>query len=111
MENREDLRSILRFLPLVLRSGSLTWHPPVAEKLEALSKGPHHSKINTGEALFSTISSLRDSLEFDYSDSHARHVSAGYSLVSSTSFTLLTMFCILCSFIFQEIGTLLDGLW
>ncbi|KAG9132800.1 hypothetical protein Leryth_026316 [Lithospermum erythrorhizon] len=94
MENREDLRSILPFLPLVLRSGSLTWHPPVAEKLETLSKGPHHSKINTGEALFSTISSLRDSLEFDYSDSHARHVSGGYSLYFDSVFLINIIYII-----------------
>ncbi|KAK6772932.1 hypothetical protein RDI58_028170 [Solanum bulbocastanum] len=62
MEKREDLESILPFLPFSLRSSSLFWTAPVAEALTDLSKGPYHSKIDSGEALFIAISDIRNSL-------------------------------------------------
>ncbi|KAF3640379.1 Poly(ADP-ribose) glycohydrolase 1 [Capsicum annuum] len=62
MENKEDLKSILPFLPLSLSSSSLSWPPPVVEALSTLSKGPHHSKINSGELLFISIFDMRNSL-------------------------------------------------
>lgn len=62
MEKREDLKSILPFLPLSLRSSSLFWPPPVSEALNDLSKGPNHSKIDSGEVLFIVISDIRKSL-------------------------------------------------
>ncbi|XP_055812981.1 poly(ADP-ribose) glycohydrolase 1-like isoform X2 [Solanum dulcamara] len=62
MEKREDLKSILPFLPLSLRSSSLFWPPPVAEALNDLSKGPNHSKIDSGEVFFIAISAIRKSL-------------------------------------------------
>ncbi|KAH0708329.1 hypothetical protein KY284_009756 [Solanum tuberosum] len=62
MEKREDLKSILPFLPFSFRSSSLFWPAPVAEALTDLSKGPHHSKIDSGEVLFIAISDIRNSL-------------------------------------------------
>ncbi|XP_042514088.1 poly(ADP-ribose) glycohydrolase 1-like isoform X2 [Macadamia integrifolia] len=59
---REDLKSILPFLPLVLRSSSLFWPSQVVEALKALSRGPEHSRVESGEVLFLAISDLRDSL-------------------------------------------------
>ncbi|KAG8100348.1 hypothetical protein GUJ93_ZPchr0013g35230 [Zizania palustris] len=40
METRGDLRSILPFLPVVLRGGALLWPPPAQEALKALALGP-----------------------------------------------------------------------
>jgi len=56
MESREDLKSILPYLPLLVRSSSLSW-PSVAveEALKAMAKGPDHSMVDTGEALFVAI--------------------------------------------------------
>ncbi|KAH0736382.1 hypothetical protein KY285_012089 [Solanum tuberosum] len=62
MEKREDLKSILPYLPFSLRSSSLVWPAAVAEALTDLSKGPHHSKIDSGEVLFIAISDIRNSL-------------------------------------------------
>ncbi|PWA89685.1 poly (ADP-ribose) glycohydrolase [Artemisia annua] len=62
MENREDLNSIIGFLPVVLRSSSLFWPSKVVEALKALSKGPDHSKVDSGESLFLAISDIRQSL-------------------------------------------------
>ncbi|KAM0065074.1 putative poly(ADP-ribose) glycohydrolase [Helianthus debilis subsp. tardiflorus] len=62
MENREDLNSILEFLPVVFRSPALFWPSKVVEALKALSKGPEHSKVDSGEVLFLAISDLRQSL-------------------------------------------------
>jgi len=60
MESREDLKSILPYLPLLVRSSSLSW-PSVAveEALKAMAKGPDHSMVDTGEALFVAITALR----------------------------------------------------
>ncbi|XP_028793582.1 poly(ADP-ribose) glycohydrolase 1 isoform X2 [Neltuma alba] len=62
MEDREDLRSILPFLPLLLRSSSLFWPSQVVEALKALGRGPLHSQVDSGELLFLAISDLRNSL-------------------------------------------------
>ncbi|CAN4095620.1 unnamed protein product [Withania somnifera] len=76
MEKREDLKSIIPFLPLSLRSSSsYFWPSPVIEALEALSKGPHISKVDSGEVFFIAISDIRNSLSLpnfsiDTSTSH-----------------------------------------
>ncbi|XP_054812979.1 poly(ADP-ribose) glycohydrolase 1-like isoform X2 [Prosopis cineraria] len=62
MEDREDLRSILPFLPLLLRSSSLFWPSQVVEALKTLGRGPLHSLVDSGELLFLAISDLRNSL-------------------------------------------------
>lgn len=62
MENRQDLGSILPFLPLKLESSSLVWPNQVIEALRSLSKGPSHSRVDSGDVLFLAISDLRNSL-------------------------------------------------
>ncbi|XP_031132192.1 poly(ADP-ribose) glycohydrolase 1 [Ipomoea triloba] len=79
MENREDLRSILPYLPLLQRSSSLFWPPPVVEALKALSQGPRHSNVDSGEVLFLAISDIRNSLSLPAS-SLAASASDGYSI-------------------------------
>ncbi|KVI00449.1 Poly(ADP-ribose) glycohydrolase [Cynara cardunculus var. scolymus] len=68
MENREDLNSILEFLPVVLRSTALFWPSQVVKALKALSKGPEHSKVDSGEVLFLAISDIRRSLNLSAGD-------------------------------------------
>lgn len=79
METREDLNSILEFLPLVLRSSALFWPSAVVEALKAVSKGPEHSKVDSGEVLFLAISDLRQSLSLS-AGSLAFSTADGYSL-------------------------------
>lgn len=62
MENREDLNSILPCLPLLIRSSSLYWPPRVVEALKAMSEGPSHSRVDSGEVLWQAISDMRRSL-------------------------------------------------
>ncbi|KAF5206843.1 Poly(ADP-ribose) glycohydrolase, partial [Thalictrum thalictroides] len=62
MENRHDLKSILPFLPLVLRSSSLFWPSKVVESLKSLSKSPIHSNVHSGHIFFLAISDIRTSL-------------------------------------------------
>lgn len=97
MENREDLRSILPFLPLCLRSSSLFWPPPVVEALKALSQGPNYSNVNSGQVLFLAISDIRNSLSFPDS-SISSSASDGFSLlfddVSFFTFHLLCLFIV-----------------
>ena len=62
MESREDLNSILPYLPLVMRSSTLFWPSQVVEALKAMARGPLHSRVDSGELLFLAISDLRDSL-------------------------------------------------
>ena len=62
MENREDLKSILPYLPLKLESSTLAWPHQVIEALKSLSQGPSHSRVDSGEVLFLAISDLRNSL-------------------------------------------------
>ncbi|KAG9152603.1 hypothetical protein Leryth_021932 [Lithospermum erythrorhizon] len=61
MGREEALSSILPFLPLFLRSGALFWPSPVVEALKALSKGPAHSCVDSGEIFSLAISDLRNS--------------------------------------------------
>lgn len=62
MESREDLKSILPYLPLVMRSSTLFWPSQVVEALKAMARGPLHSRVDSGELLFLAISDLRHSL-------------------------------------------------
>ena len=62
MENRDDLNSILPYLPLLIRSSSLYWPPRVMEALKAMSEGPSHSRVDSGEVLWQAISDMRQSL-------------------------------------------------
>ncbi|XP_010672524.2 poly(ADP-ribose) glycohydrolase 1 isoform X2 [Beta vulgaris subsp. vulgaris] len=79
MENREDLRSILPFLPLKLNSSTLSWPNQVIEALKSLSKGPSHSRVDSGEVLFLAISDLRNSLSLS-SHPFANSAADGYAL-------------------------------
>ncbi|XP_071689540.1 poly(ADP-ribose) glycohydrolase 1-like isoform X2 [Rutidosis leptorrhynchoides] len=79
MENREDLNSILEFLPVVLRSSTLFWPSQVVEALKALSRGPQHSKVDSGQVLFLAISDLRQSLNLS-DDALAFSTADGFSL-------------------------------
>ncbi|XP_031494777.1 poly(ADP-ribose) glycohydrolase 1-like isoform X4 [Nymphaea colorata] len=62
MEKREDLNSILPFLPLTLRCSSLCWPPLALEALKVLSRGPAQSKVDSGDVLFDAIVDLRHHL-------------------------------------------------
>ncbi|KAL0774754.1 hypothetical protein Bca101_039906 [Brassica carinata] len=62
MESRDDLNSILPYLPLLIRSSSLHWPPRVVEALKAMSEGPSHSRVDSGEVLWQAISDMRQSL-------------------------------------------------
>uniref|UniRef100_A0A1S4DU34 poly(ADP-ribose) glycohydrolase n=1 Tax=Cucumis melo TaxID=3656 RepID=A0A1S4DU34_CUCME len=62
IESREDLKSILPFLPLLLRSSTLFWPSQVVETLKSMAAGPDHSGVNSGEVLFHSISNIRNSL-------------------------------------------------
>lgn len=62
MENREDLKSMLPYLPVVLRSSGLFWPSQVVEALKAIAKGSEHSGLHSGHHLFLAISDLRNSL-------------------------------------------------
>uniref|UniRef100_A0A6N2L9D5 poly(ADP-ribose) glycohydrolase n=1 Tax=Salix viminalis TaxID=40686 RepID=A0A6N2L9D5_SALVM len=80
MENREDLKSMLPFLPLLLRSSNLFWPSQVVESLKTLSKGPLYSKVNSGELLFITISNIRDSLALPSLHRLSPYAHEGYGL-------------------------------
>lgn len=58
----EDLKSMLPFLPLALRSSTLFWPSQVVETLKSMAAGPDQSGVNSGEALFYSISNIRHSL-------------------------------------------------
>lgn len=62
MESREDLKSILAYLPVLGRSTNLFWPSKVVEAVKAMAKGPDHSRVNSGEVLFVTICDIRSSL-------------------------------------------------
>ncbi|KAF2325640.1 hypothetical protein GH714_031566 [Hevea brasiliensis] len=79
VESREDLKSMLPFLPLVIRSSSLVWPSRVVEVLKAISKGPDYSNINSGESLFTAISDIRNSLYLS-DEPLAPFAQEGYSL-------------------------------
>ncbi|XP_010522260.1 PREDICTED: poly(ADP-ribose) glycohydrolase 1 isoform X2 [Tarenaya hassleriana] len=79
MEDREDLKSILPFLPLLIRSSSLYWPARVVEALKAMSEGPSRSRVDSGEVLWLAISDMRQSLSFS-SRFVAPSASHGYAL-------------------------------
>lgn len=79
MEVGEELRSILAYLPVVARSSSLFWPSQVVEALKALSSGPNHSRVDSGEVFFLAISDLRQSLSSS-EDRLASSAAHGYSL-------------------------------
>lgn len=79
MESREDLKSILPFLPVVLRSSSLFWPSQVIEALKALSRGPDHSRVDSGKVLFLAISDIRQSLSLT-TEIFTPSAADGYSL-------------------------------
>ncbi|XP_009144040.3 poly(ADP-ribose) glycohydrolase 1 [Brassica rapa] len=63
MERREDLETILAYLPLVIQDSSLSWPSShLVEVLEALTKGPSHSRVDSGQTLSDIISDMRQSL-------------------------------------------------
>ena len=63
MERREDLETILAYLPLVIQDSSLSWPSShLVEVLEALTKGPSHSRVDSGQTLSDSISDMRQSL-------------------------------------------------
>ncbi|XWS20666.1 hypothetical protein CRYUN_Cryun31cG0122600 [Craigia yunnanensis] len=63
MEERAELDSILPYLPLLIGSSCrLLWTSKVVEALEAMSRGPDHSRVNCGEVLSIAISDMRASL-------------------------------------------------
>ncbi|XP_061369402.1 poly(ADP-ribose) glycohydrolase 1-like isoform X2 [Gastrolobium bilobum] len=74
MGNREDLRSILPYLPVVIRSSSLFWPSQVVEALRELGKG----RVDSGELLVNAISDLRNSLSLS-SEPLAPSTSHGYA--------------------------------
>ncbi|KAF6137515.1 hypothetical protein GIB67_031794 [Kingdonia uniflora] len=80
MENKlKDYNSILPFLPLILESTTLIWPPQVIEALKSLSRGPNHSKVDSGEILFLAITDLRDSLHLS-KEKLSVSAADGYSL-------------------------------
>ncbi|XP_031391429.1 poly(ADP-ribose) glycohydrolase 1-like isoform X2 [Punica granatum] len=80
MEDREDVRSIIPFLPLVLRSSTLSWPSAAAEEaLEALSKGPELSHVDSGQLMAVAISDIRNSVGLS-SGPFARFAAEGYAL-------------------------------
>ncbi|XP_065860860.1 poly(ADP-ribose) glycohydrolase 1-like [Euphorbia lathyris] len=79
METREDLNSILPFLPLVIRSSALFWPSQVVEALRLLSQGPDCSNVNSGESLFVALSDIRNSLSLS-AEPLAPHAQEGYAL-------------------------------
>ncbi|KAF8046623.1 hypothetical protein N665_3582s0004 [Sinapis alba] len=63
MERREDLETILAYLPLEIQGSSLSWPSShLVEVLEALTKGPSHSRVDSGQTLSDSISDMRQSL-------------------------------------------------
>uniref|UniRef100_A0A0D9W197 poly(ADP-ribose) glycohydrolase n=1 Tax=Leersia perrieri TaxID=77586 RepID=A0A0D9W197_9ORYZ len=65
MEARGDLRSILPYLPVVLRGGALFWPPPAQEAIKALALGPDVSRVSSGDVLADAITDLRLALNLD----------------------------------------------
>lgn len=97
MDAREDVKSILPFLPLVLRSSSLSWPSPAAEAaLEALSKGPEHSHVDSGVVMAVAIADIR--LSLGLSESLAPFAAEGYARFFdevTPSYGLVTRFSLL----------------
>ncbi len=76
MEEREELKSILGYLPVVARSQSLFWPSQAVETLKDLGKG----RVNSGEVLFTAISDLRRSLSATSSHPLTAGAADGYAL-------------------------------
>ncbi|KFK31175.1 hypothetical protein AALP_AA6G078700 [Arabis alpina] len=68
MEKREDLRSILQYLPLVAQTSSLVWPPSVEEELQTMSRGPSESMVNSGESLALHMRNMKRSLSLNPSE-------------------------------------------
>ncbi|KAE8686716.1 Poly(ADP-ribose) glycohydrolase 1 [Hibiscus syriacus] len=63
MEDNAELESVLPYLPFQIGSSSrLLWPSKVVDALEAMSKGPDHSRVHSGEVLSIAISDIRASL-------------------------------------------------
>ncbi|KAJ0084500.1 hypothetical protein Patl1_30326 [Pistacia atlantica] len=62
MEKREDLKSVLPCLPLLVRSSTLFWRSKVVEALKSMAKELEHSRVNLEEVLFVAICDIRSSL-------------------------------------------------
>lgn len=77
--SREDLQSILPYLPVVLRSSSLFWPSQVVEALKAMARGPEHSRVHSGELLSHAISHLKHALTLS-TDPLAPSALEGYAL-------------------------------
>ncbi|XP_012441682.2 poly(ADP-ribose) glycohydrolase 1 isoform X1 [Gossypium raimondii] len=79
MEDSAELESILPYLPLVIGSSRrLLWPSKVVEALEAMSRGPDHSRVNCGEVLYIAISDMRASLSL--ADPLSLSAPLGYAL-------------------------------
>ncbi|KAL6139497.1 hypothetical protein ACLB2K_057801 [Fragaria x ananassa] len=76
MEEREELKSILGYLPVVARSWSLFWPSQAVETLKDLGRG----RVNSGEVLFTAISDLRRSLSASSSRPLTPGAADGYAL-------------------------------
>ncbi|KAJ6841344.1 putative poly(ADP-ribose) glycohydrolase 1 [Iris pallida] len=83
-EKREDLASILPYLPLIRRSSSslLFWPPKAQSSLKALSLGPDISRVDSGDLLADAIADLRHSsgLSSDHGRSFSSRAADGYAL-------------------------------
>ncbi|CAJ1926507.1 unnamed protein product [Sphenostylis stenocarpa] len=75
MEESEELRSILPFLPLLARSSSLFWPSQAVETLRELGGG----RVDSGHHLFRSISLLRNALSLS-SQPLSPSTSLGYAL-------------------------------
>ncbi|KAK7307991.1 hypothetical protein VNO77_41532 [Canavalia gladiata] len=75
MEETEELRSILPYLPVVMRSSSLFWPSQVVETLRELGRG----RVDSVHDLLLAISDLRNSLSLS-SEPLAPSTSHGYAL-------------------------------
>jgi len=63
MEKREDLDTILPYLPLKIQDSSLSWPSThLVEVLEAMTNGPSHSRVYSGQTLSDSISLMRQAL-------------------------------------------------
>ncbi|CAO2835944.1 unnamed protein product [Amaranthus hypochondriacus] len=80
MQNRQDLKSILPFLPpLKLKSsGTLTWlNTQVTDTLQSIS---HGCQLDSGKKLFDAISTIRNSLCLPSEDPLAESTGKGFSI-------------------------------
>lgn len=77
MDVREDLASILPFLPVIHRSSSIFWPPKALDSIKALSLGPDISRVDSGEILFEAILNLRETLGL--TTKLARRAAEGYA--------------------------------